>query len=91
MRPEKDLAAAHCATEWAQKFVFLLTFLALYEMEARRESMVSEITEEIRQSRGCWGCCRDIMTTSESPSMMKFTRLREDARVTTKLVAKASP
>jgi len=45
MRPEKDLAAAHCATEWAQKFVFLLTFLALYEMEARRESMVSEITE----------------------------------------------
>jgi hypothetical protein len=29
MRPEKDLTAAQCATEWAQKFALLLTFLAL--------------------------------------------------------------
>jgi hypothetical protein len=41
MRPEKDLVVAQCATEWAQKFTLLLTFLALQEMETGRESMIS--------------------------------------------------
>jgi hypothetical protein len=41
MRLEKDLVVAQCATEWAQKFALVLTFLALQEMEARRESMIS--------------------------------------------------
>jgi len=29
MRPEKDLVAAQCATEWTQRFAFQLTLLAL--------------------------------------------------------------
>jgi hypothetical protein len=49
MRLEKDLAAAQCATEWAQKFVLLLTFLVLQEMKTRRESIISKITDEMRQ------------------------------------------
>jgi hypothetical protein len=49
MRPEKDLAAAQCVTKWAHKFVLLLTFLVLQEMETGRESIISKITDEMRQ------------------------------------------
>jgi hypothetical protein len=50
MRPEKDLNAAQYTTEWVQKFTLLLTFLALKEIETVRESIISKITNKIRQS-----------------------------------------
>jgi len=64
MRLENDLVTAQCVTKWVQKFAFLLTFLSLQELETGRESMMSEMTDdEIRQSRGFWGCCKDRMIT----------------------------
>jgi hypothetical protein len=51
---------------------------------------MSEMTDEIRQSMEFWGCCRDRMTTSESPSMINFSRSREVAKETARYAAKAS-
>jgi hypothetical protein len=45
-----SLAAAQCAAEWVQKFALILTFLTLQEKEAEKESMISNITDEMRQS-----------------------------------------
>jgi hypothetical protein len=51
MRSEKYLAAAQCVIEWAQKFALLLTFLALKEIDAGIEPMISYIIGEMCQSR----------------------------------------
>jgi hypothetical protein len=59
MRLEKDLAATQCATEWEQKFAFLLTFLTLQEIDAGIKLMISYIIGEMRQSKELWGCCKD--------------------------------
>jgi hypothetical protein len=50
IQPVKDLSAAQCVTEWAQKFALLLTFLVLQEMETEIESMISKIIDEMYQS-----------------------------------------
>jgi hypothetical protein len=91
MQPEKDLAAAQCATEWEQKFTLLLTFLTLQEMDAGIKLMISYIIGEMRQLREFWGCCKDEITTWESPSIIKLLKFREHAREIAKRAAKASP
>jgi hypothetical protein len=91
MRPEKDLAAAQCATEWEQNFTLLLIFLALQEMDAGIKPMISYIMGEMRQSREFWRCCKDEITTWESPSLIKLLKFREHAREIAKRAAKASP
>jgi hypothetical protein len=47
--PEEDLAAAHCAPKWAQKFAILWNYLASQVEDAKIELRIFEITEEIPQ------------------------------------------
>jgi hypothetical protein len=51
MLPECDLTAAQRATEWAQKFAFLLIFLHFQKEAEGIESRVSKMIEQILQSQ----------------------------------------
>jgi hypothetical protein len=93
MRSEKDLGADQCATEWIQKFVLLLTFLALQKIDVllltflalqkiddRIEPMISYIIGEMRQSRGFWWCCKDKITARELSLIIKLLNFREHSK-----------
>jgi hypothetical protein len=80
MLPECDAVAAQRAIEWAQKFALLEIFLASQKEAEGIESRESRMIDEILRSLTNFGFWRERTTTSESPSMMKQSILREIAK-----------
>jgi hypothetical protein len=85
------LAAAQRATEWAQKFALLLTFLA--SQKEVEEILFKEfiIMGEILQSKVDEDWLRAWITTAESPSRINLSKLKEQAKEIANYDVKASP
>jgi hypothetical protein len=73
------LAAAQRATEWAQKFALLLTFLASQKEVEGILFTEFMIMGEIRQSDVEEDWLRAWITTAESPSRINLSNLKEHA------------
>jgi hypothetical protein len=74
-----------------QKLVLLLIFLASQEEEAGMSDKESTMTLSMCQSWIMEGACSAIITTKETPSMMKFLSCIETTKEVASKAARASP
>ena len=79
MQTERTFAEAQYGGR-AQKFAFLLIFLASHLEEGGRRANVSIISFSICQSVMMARNCKAEITMRESPSILKFVKCKEAAR-----------